>query len=379
MTALNKEELQRYSRHLIIPEFNIDGQSKLKEAKILVVGAGGLGSPALYYLAAAGTGHIGIVDGDNVSIDNLQRQILYDMHDVGKSKAMCARARLESLNPHCHIQTHNTVLSKDNALHILKGYDIVIDASDNFPTRYLVNDACTILKKPLVYGSVFRFEGQVSVFNYENTDGTRGPNYRDLFPSPPAPGLTSGCDEAGVIGALPGIIGSMQAIEAIKIATGTGEPLSGRLYLLDAYSFEARTIRITTQAGTPAITALVDYEAFCGVEAGSFAENLPEYTADQLHAILQAGEKKPQLIDVREPYEYDIARLDAELIPLGQLADNLHKIDRNREVVVYCRSGQRSATAVRWLQKEQGFTRVFNLRGGLLSWAENIDPDMAAY
>lgn len=379
MKAFSKEEIQRYSRHLLMPDFNIEGQKKLRNATILVVGAGGLGSPALLYLAAAGTGSIIVVDDDLVSLDNLQRQVLYGTSDIGKSKAACAKTKLEQLNPHCHVQCIDARLSSGNALDLLAHCDVVVDASDNFPTRYLVNDACVILRKPLVYGSVFRFEGQLSVFNFIDANGVTGPNYRDLFPHPPAPHLAPDCAESGVIGALPGIIGSMQAIEAIKVATGVGNPLAGRLHIVDAFSFESRTITFKKHPDTPEITQLEDYDAFCGLDRGSTPIDVPEYTAQQLHQALASDRDQLQLIDVREQYEYDIAHLDARLIPLRELEARMDEIDQSKRTIVYCRSGMRSATAVRTLREKHGFDHVYNLKGGLLAWAGSVDGNMPVY
>ena len=380
MVTFNKEELERYSRHLIIPEFNIEGQRRLKAAKVLVVGTGGLGSPLLLYLTAAGVGTIGLLDFDVVDESNLQRQVLFSVADIGKPKVEAAKARLEALNPHIKFIVHNTRITSENALDIIKEYDLVADGTDNFPTRYLVNDACVILNKPNVYGSIFRFEGQVSVFNYTDATGKTGPNYRDLFPSPPPPGMVPSCAEGGVLGVLPGIIGSMQANEVIKVLSGLGEPLSGRLFLFDAASFETRVLKVQKDAATPAITELIDYEFFCGHEndSGKAEQKLKEITVQDLLSW-QESKTDFQLIDVREPYEYEIANLQGELIPLNQVENTVDKIASDKKVVVHCRSGARSAKAITILEKKYGFKNLYNLKGGILAWADQVDPAMARY
>ena len=373
----SKEELERYSRHLIIPEFNIEGQRKLKEAKVLVVGTGGLGSPLLLYLTAAGVGNIGILDFDVVDDSNLQRQVLFTVDDVGKPKSEAAKARLQKLNPHVNFTVHNTMLTSENALDIVKDYDVVADGTDNFPTRYLVNDACVILDKVNVYASIFRFEGQVSVFNYKNADGEYGPHYRDLFPTPPPPGLVPSCAEGGVIGVLPGIIGSLQANEVLKVVSGVGDPLAGRLFLFDALSFETRVMKIHKNKNTPAVTELIDYEIFCGLGEKEEEKKVKEITVEEL-SQWKATKKDFQLIDVREAYEFDIANLDGELIPLGEVADHVNDIRSDVDVVVHCRSGKRSADAIVQLEK-LGFKNLYNLKGGILAWADQLDPEMAKY
>jgi len=374
---LSKEELERYSRHLIIPEFNIEGQRKLKAAKVLIVGTGGLGSPMLLYLAAAGIGTIGILDFDVVDHSNLQRQVLFNIDDVGKPKAEAAKRHLEKLNPYIKYNVHNVQLNSENALDIIKDYDLVADGTDNFPTRYLVNDACVILNKTNVYASIFRFEGQVSVFNYKNNDGEYGPHYRDLFPTPPPPGLVPSCAEGGVIGVLPGIIGSLQANEVIKVVSGIGEPLSGRLFLFDALTFDTRVMKVHKNKETPAVTHLIDYEVFCGIEQKQEKEDMKEIGVEELNQWRESG-KDFQLIDVREDYEYEIAHLDGELIPLSQIEAKIDRISSDREVVIHCRSGARSADAIRVLEKK-GFKNLYNLKGGILAWADQIDDTMAKY
>lgn len=370
---LTREELARYNRHLILPDFGMDAQRQLKAAKVLVVGAGGLGSPVLLYLAAAGVGTIGIVDFDVVDDSNLQRQVLFGKGDIGKRKVQAARGRLESLNPHIRLVAHDCRLSAENAMDILQGYDVVADGSDNFPTRYLVNDACVLLGKTLVYASVYQFEGQVSVFNQPDAAGERGPNYRDLYPTPPPPGLVPDCATGGVLGVLPGIIGSMQASEVIKVLTGIGETLSGRLFLFDALHFEHRSVKIRRRDdnplnGTnPTISRLIDYELFCGLKTQERA--VREISVRELLDWQERGERF-QLIDVREPHEYEAWNLGAELMPLSTLTNAAGQIARDIKVVVHCRSGARSAKAIRELEDRFGFDNLYNLRGGILAYRE---------
>jgi adenylyltransferase/sulfurtransferase len=378
----SKEELARYNRHIIIPEFGMEAQQKLKAAKVLVVGSGGLGSPVLLYLAAAGVGTIGIVDFDVVDDSNLQRQVLFGVDEIGKPKVEAARRRLEALNPHIQLILHNTQLTSKNALDIIKDYDLVADGTDNFPTRYLVNDACVLLGKPNIYASIFQFDGQVSVFNYLFPNGELGPNYRDLYPTPPPPGLVPSCAEGGVLGVLPGIIGSLQALEVIKVITGVGEPLVGRFYTFDALNFESRTFNISRREdnplnGTnPTITALIDYEQFCGMKA--VEKSVKEITAKELYDWQVKGEKF-QIIDVREPHEYAIVNIGAELIPLATVSANADKISRDQKVVVHCKMGGRSAKAIRELEEKFGFDNLYNLKGGILSWIEEVQPELTKY
>jgi len=379
-TQFSKSELERYSRHLIIPEFNIEGQRKLKESKVLVVGAGGLGSPLLQYLTAAGVGTIGIIDFDVVDDSNLQRQVLFNVDDVGKSKAETAAEKLKLLNPHIQFKVFNIQLTSENALEIIQDFDVVADGTDNFPTRYLVNDACVILGKTNVYASIFRFEGQVSVFNHL-ANGERGPNYRDLFPEPPPPGLVPSCAEGGVLGVLPGIIGSLQANEVIKVITGIGDTLAGRLFLFDAFSFETRTVNVHKDPQQKKVTELIDYDQFCGINTQSesnVSDKVKEITVQELADLKNDGEDF-QLIDVREPYEQEIANIDGDLIPLGQIPDSSGKISRDKRVVFYCRSGVRSAQAISHLEGTHGFENLYNLKGGILAWAREIDPSMPMY
>jgi molybdopterin/thiamine biosynthesis adenylyltransferase/rhodanese-related sulfurtransferase len=380
--TFSKEELARYNRHIIIPEFGLEAQQKLKAAKVLVVGSGGLGSPVLLYLAAAGIGTIGIVDFDVVDDSNLQRQVLFGVEAVGKPKVEAAKRRLEALNPHINIILYNTQLTSQNALDIIKDYDVVADGTDNFPTRYLVNDACVLLDKTNVYASIFQFEGQVSVFNYRNAKGEVGPNYRDLYPAPPPPGLVPSCAEGGVLGVLPGIIGSLQALEVIKVITGSGEPLVGRFYIFDALNFESRTFKISRREDNPingknpSITALIDYEQFCGVKA--VEKIIKEITPEELYDWQVKGEKY-QLIDVREQHEYDIVNIGAELIPLATVADNADRISRDVKVVVHCKMGGRSAKAIRELEEKYGFTNLYNLKGGILRYIDEVQPELTKY
>lgn len=384
--GFSKEELERYSRHLIIPEFNIEGQTRLKEGKVLVIGSGGLGAPLLLYLAAAGVGTIGIVDYDHVDDSNLQRQVLFSTSDIGRPKVEAAAERIRKLNPYIEVKTYNTRFTSENALDIIADYDIVADGTDNFPTRYLVNDACVLLGKVNVYASIYRFEGQASVFNQLLADGSRGPNYRDLFPSPPPPGLVPSCAEGGVIGVLPGILGSLQANEVIKVLTGLGDTLSGRLFLFDAATFETRTLKVGKNPKNPLTGehpsqhGLIDYEEFCGLKVDTRSDHTDVKSIDvqTLRTWREAGSEH-QLIDVREPYEYAIANLEGKLAPLKSIAEFAGQIRRDVKVVIHCRSGVRSAKAIRQLEQSHGFDNLYNLEGGILAWADEIDPEMAKY
>ena len=378
---LSKEELERYSRHLILPDFNIAGQEKLKAAKVLVVGAGGLGSPVLLYLAAAGVGTIGIVDFDIVDISNLQRQVLYTVEDKGQLKVEAAKKRLLSLNPLLKINTYNIQLTSENALDIFKNYDVVADGTDNFPTRYLVNDACCILGKTNVYASIFRFEGQVSVFNHIDEKGETGANYRDVFPQPPLPGTVPSCGEAGVLGVLPGIIGSIQASEVIKVITGIGEPLSGRLFIFDAKSFSTRVLKIFKRSDRTPITELIDYEQFCGITSAAEqkdAKKMKSITVQELKAMQDSGEDF-QLIDVREAHEVAISTLGGLHIPMGEVPMNVNKIETDKKVVIHCRSGGRSGAIIGFLEQSHGFDNLYNLAGGINGYAAEVDNSIAVY
>ena len=380
LPELSSDEILRYSRHLILPDAGVEGQRRLKAARVLVIGAGGLGSPLALYLAAAGVGHLGLVDFDTVDLTNLQRQILYGTADVGHPKLASARDRIADTNPHVHLETYETRLTSANALEILRGYDVVADGTDNFATRYLVNDACVLLAIPNVYGSIFRFEGQASVFAT-----AEGPCYRCLYREPPPPGLVPSCAEGGVLGVLPGLIGVVQATEAIKLILGVGKPLIGRLLLVDALGMEFRTVQLRRDpecpaCGTRQLRELIDYEAFCGVahddESGVAA--VPGVTPLELAARIGRREDF-DLIDVREPHEWAIGKLPgARLVPLGTLAAAAAALDPAREVVVYCRAGVRGAKAVRQLQAH-GIRRVANLTGGIIRWSEDVDPTVPRY
>ena len=378
----SKEELSRYNRHIIIPEFGIEAQKKLKAAKVLVVGSGGLGSPMLLYLAAAGVGTIGIVDFDVVDDSNLQRQVLFGVESIGHPKVDGAKKRLEALNPYIKVTVYNTQLTSKNAISIISEYDVVADGTDNFPSRYLVNDACVLLGKVNIYASIFQFEGQMSVFNYTNSKGEVGPNYRDLYATPPPAGLVPNCAEGGVLGVLPGIIGSLQALEVIKVVTGVGEVLSGRLFSFDALSFESRTFKLRRNPANPlngdnpTIRELIDYEQFCGTKA--VEKKIKEINAIELHDWETRGEDF-QIIDVREPYEYEIVNIGAQLIPLGSVIQNVDKINRTKKVVVQCKTGNRSGKVIRELEDKFGFENLYNLRGGILGYIEDINPDLNRY
>jgi adenylyltransferase/sulfurtransferase len=380
--GLEHDEVLRYSRHLILPEVGLEGQRRLKRGRVLLVGAGGLGSPLALYLAAAGVGTLGLVDFDTVDLSNLQRQVVHGTRDVGRSKLDSAVDRITDVNPHVHVERYDTRLTSANALQVAADYDLVVDGTDNFATRYLVNDTCVLLGKPNVYGSIFRFDGQASVFAT-----AEGPCYRCLYRQPPPPGLVPSCAEGGVLGVLPGLIGTIQATEAIKLLTGIGESLIGRLLLVDALRMHFRTVRVRRDPGCPAcgtreITTLIDYEEFCGVGAPAHVEPAPngvaEITPRALAARLAAGDPI-DVIDVREPHEWAIARIDgARLIPLGVLESTLATLDRSREIVVHCKSGARSARAVRALHAA-GFTRVVNLTGGIARWRDEVDPRIPGY
>ena len=381
--ALTNEEVARYSRHLIMPEVGMDGQLKLKAASVLCVGAGGLGSPVAMYLAAAGVGRIGIVDFDVVDYSNLQRQIIHGTPDVGRPKLESARDSLAAINPEVRIETHNLALSSGNALDLFREYDIIVDGTDNFPTRYLVNDACVLLGKPNCYGSIFRFEGQASVFGAPG-----GPCYRCLYPEPPPPGLVPSCAEGGVLGILPGVVGTIQATEAVKLIMGAGEPLIGRFLIYDALRMRFRELKLRQDPDCPVcgehrtVTELIDYDQFCGVApaASAAAEPAPsdDATVEQLKARLDQRDE-PFILDVREPQEYQICNIPgSKLIPLGELPSRLQELEGRGEMIVHCKSGVRSAKAVKLL-REAGFARARNLRGGILRWIDIVDPTLPKY
>jgi adenylyltransferase/sulfurtransferase len=379
LPQLSQEEILRYSRHLIIPEVGVEGQRRLKDARVLMVGAGGLGSPIGLYLAAAGVGRLGIVEADVVDVTNLQRQVLHGTKDVGRKKVESARDRIRDVNPHVDVVPHEAWLTSENALEIIRDYDLVVDGTDNFATRYLVNDACVLLGKPNVYGSIFRFEGQSTVFCT-----AEGPCYRCLYPEPPPPGLVPSCAEGGVLGILPGLVGLIQATEAVKLVTGIGAPLVGRLLLVDALGMQFRTVKLRKDprcpaCGTREIRALIDYQQFCGIHPGEDeTAGVPTLTVGELDARRRRGEPL-DLVDVREVHEWEIGRIEgARLAPLSRFADALKTFDSAQDVVLYCRSGVRSAKAVKVLQ-EAGFRRVWNLDGGILAWSEEIDPTVPRY
>jgi adenylyltransferase/sulfurtransferase len=378
--TLSNDEILRYSRHLIMPEVGMEGQQKLKAARVLCIGAGGLGSPLALYLAAAGVGTLGIVDFDVVDFTNLQRQIIHSTADVGRKKLDSAADKLKAINPFIHLKTFETRLSSENALALFRDFDIVADGTDNFPTRYLVNDACVLSGKPNVYGSIFRFEGQASVFAT-----LQGPCYRCLYPEPPPPGLVPSCAEGGVLGILPGLVGVMQATEVIKLILGAGEPLIGRLLLIDALGMKFRELKLRKNPDCPAcgkhptITKLIDYNEFCGIrgEEKPVETGIPEMQVEELKRRLDAGDDL-FVLDVREPHEYQICNIGGHLIPLGDLPKRVSELDSSREIVAHCRSGVRSAKAVGFLQ-QAGFRKVHNLAGGILAWADRVDPKMPKY
>jgi adenylyltransferase/sulfurtransferase len=388
LPSLSHQEISRYSRHLIMPEVGMEGQRRLKAASVLMIGTGGLGAPLGMYLAAAGVGRLGIVDFDVVDESNLQRQIVHGTRDVGRLKIESARDRLSDINPLVRIETYNARLTSENALDLFRAYDIIVDGTDNFPTRYLVNDACVLTGKPNVYGSIFRFEGQASVFWAE-----RGACYRCLYPEPPPPGLVPSCAEGGVLGVLPGIVGAIQANETIKLILGGGEPLINRLLLFDAWKMRFRELKLRKDPACPvcgenrSITRLIDYEEFCGLKPPlqTAQQNAPseqqiqEMTATELKRLLDSG-REVQIIDVREPHEYEIARIpQGMLIPLGQVVGRMSEIDPQRETVVHCKMGGRSAKAIQALQ-QAGFTgKLLNLKGGITAWSNEVDPGVPKY
>lgn len=383
LPQLTNEDMARYSRHLILPEVGMEGQQKLKAAKVLCVGTGGLGAPLALYLAAAGIGTLGLVDFDVVDESNLQRQVIHSTPDVGRPKIDSAAEKLQALNPRLNIVKHETMLTSQNALEIIRQYDIVADGTDNFPTRYLVNDACVLTGKPNSYASIFRFEGQASVFGAED-----GPCYRCLYPEPPPPGLVPSCAEGGVLGVLPGLLGVIQATEVIKLILGKGEPLIGRLMLVDALNMKFRELKLRKNpecpvCGTnPTVKELIDYQQFCGITPPAPVQNgIPQMTVQELKRKLDAGEDF-LLLDVREPYEFQIANLNGQLIPVGDLPNRVQELEKARqagqEVVIHCKSGARSQRAAEFLQ-QQGFNKVSNVAGGILAWANDIDPKVPKY
>ncbi|HWT64684.1 MAG TPA: molybdopterin-synthase adenylyltransferase MoeB [Terracidiphilus sp.] len=383
LPELTADELSRYSRHLILPEVGVEGQRRLKAARVLCVGTGGLGSPLAFYLAAAGVGMLGLVDFDVVDASNLQRQIIHSTADIGRKKLDSAEEKLKALNPALNVVKHETLLSSANALDILKDYDIVADGTDNFPTRYLVNDACVLLGKPNAYGSIFRFEGQASVFATEH-----GPCYRCLYPEPPPPGLVPSCAEGGVLGILPGLVGVIQATEVIKLILRKGEPLIGRLLLVDSLGMRFRELKLRKNPEcpvcgvNPTVTKLIDYQHFCGIvpetkEEKQMKNGIPQLSVQELKKRIDAGEDV-FILDVREPFEYQIANIGGKLIPQNDVPARLNEIDREREIVVQCKSGGRSQKIAEYLQ-QAGYKKVVNLAGGILAWADQIDPAAKKY
>jgi sulfur-carrier protein adenylyltransferase/sulfurtransferase len=378
--SLSNEEVLRYSRHLIMPEVGMEGQLKLKAAKVLCIGAGGLGSPLALYLGAAGVGTLGVVDFDVVDFTNLQRQIIHTTADVGRKKLDSAADKLRAINPNIEIRPFDMHLNSSNALELFRQFDIIVDGTDNFPTRYLVNDACVLTGKPNVYGSIFRFEGQVSIFATKE-----GPCYRCLYPEPPPPGLVPSCAEGGVLGILPGLVGVMQATEAIKLILGSGEPLIGRLVLVDALAMRFRELKLKKNPECPAcgknptIHELIDYNEFCGIrgEEKPVENGVPAISVEEFKQRLDRGDDL-FILDVREPHEYQICNLNGHLIPLGDLPKRVHELDSSKEIIAYCRSGARSAKAVQFL-RQAGFLKVKNLTGGVLAWADKVDPSMPKY
>jgi sulfur-carrier protein adenylyltransferase/sulfurtransferase len=378
---LSNEEIARYSRHLIMPEVALDGQKKLKQARVLTIGAGGLGSPLGLYLAAAGVGTLGIVDFDVVDESNLQRQIIHGTSDLGRPKMESAREKIEDINPNVNVEAFEEALASENALEIFEDFDVIVDGTDNFPTRYLVNDACVLLEKPNVYGSIFRFEGQASVFYAEE-----GPCYRCLYPEPPPPGLVPSCAEGGVLGILPGAIGTIQATETVKLLLGIGEPLIGRLLLYDALTMRFREMKLRKDPNcpvcgeNPTVTELIDYQEFCGIPQANAKEEtdeVPEITVGELKERLDNGQDV-SVLDVREPHEYEVANIGARLIPLGELPERLIELDKDETLAVHCKTDGRSARAVQLL-REAGFQNVYNVKGGITAWSEEIDPSVPKY
>jgi len=377
---LTQEELARYSRHLNLPEVGLDGQKKIKDSKVLIVGMGGLGNPVSLYLAAAGVGTIGLVDFDVVDVSNLQRQVLFGVDQKNKSKLQSAKERLKNLNPHTTYNLHEVALSSENALNIIKDYDIVVDGTDNFPTRYLVNDACVLLDKPNVYGSIYRFDGQVSIFNYN-----KGPCYRCLYSSPPPPELVPSCAEGGVLGVLPGIIGTLQANEVLKIILDIGDLMVNRFLLFDALTMEFNELKITKDencviCGTnPSITKLIDYKQFCGIQNDDYKqENFNEITVQELNNLFSNGQI-PTVLDVRENHEVDIAKIDKTLhIPMKEVINRMTELNKNNEIIVLCKSGKRS-TEICQLLINNNFNNVKNLKGGIIAWSKEIDSSIPVY
>ena len=377
-SEFSKEELERYARQFVLKDFGYENQLKLKKSSVLVIGAGGLGAPLLLYLTAAGIGKLGIVDFDSVQLSNLQRQVLFDTQDLGMNKANAAVQHLAALNPETRLHSYAEKLTSLNVSAIIDDYDIVVDCSDNFPTRYLANDACILRDKPLVYGAILQFEGQLSVFNVKENQKF-STNYRDLFPQPPPPESIPNCEEVGVLGVLPGFIGTLMATEVIKLITRVSSPLTDQLLIVDALSLEFTKIKIPDRSTRNEVTRLIDYEDFCGVSVKkSKYLGMKECTVQELQRLIEENEDH-QLIDVREPHEYDICNIGGELIPMAQVPHSLEKISKEKKVIVHCRTGGRSRQIIMWLEKNHGFDNLYNLQGGITEWANSIDPSLDVY
>ncbi len=366
------DEALRYSRHYSLPGFGVEGQQKLKHAAVAVVGAGGLGSPVLSYLAAAGVGRIRIIDFDIISVSNLQRQVLFTTDDIGQKKATVAGARIRRINPLINVEICDEKITSANALKLLEAFDVVVDCTDNFPCRYLLTDATILLGVPLVYGSIFRYEGQIAVFNVN-----AGTTYRDLFPKPPAAGSVPDCETGGVLGVLPGIIGSLQANEVVKILIGSPDVLAGRLLIFDSQTLESQVFNIPNQNQRAAVKTLIDYDELCGLRSSTNGPQakMKEVTVQELKNLIDT-KADFQLIDVREPYEYEVSNLSGELIPMADVPDQADSISKEKKVVIHCRSGRRSADVIQWLEKNKGYTNLYNLKGGIVAWAKEIEPGM---
>jgi molybdopterin/thiamine biosynthesis adenylyltransferase/rhodanese-related sulfurtransferase len=375
---LSTEDRNRYSRQIILPNFGLEAQDRLKNASVLVIGCGALGCPVLTYLASAGVGKIGLVDGDHVEFSNLHRQPLYTELDIGKQKARVAKIQLKKLNASLQYEVFDTFISRDNAFEIAKKYDVIVDGTDNFPTRYLINDLCVLSGKVNIHASILQYTGQVSVFNFLNTTGERGPNYRDLYPTPPLPGEVPSCAEGGVIGALPGIIGTMQAMEVIKVLTGIGTPLSGRLFCYDTLNNVTHILNYNKDPKNPltgenkTITGLIDYDEFCGINK---QEVMNTINVSELKQLMDANEDI-QLIDVREIYEYEAANINGIHIPMGEIPQRFEEVSKDKKVIIHCRSGARSANVIAFLEQNHGYTNLSNLTGGIIAWAQEIDNSL---
>jgi len=376
VNKLTPEELTRYSRHLVLKDFGKENQEKLKKSRVLMVGAGGLGCPALLYLVAAGIGKIGIIDFDDVQESNLQRQVLFNTHDVGENKALAAKKHLAKLNPFVTIFPYAEKLTSKNALKLFADYEIVLDGSDNFPTRYLVNDACVLTGKALIYGSILQYEGQLSVLNVRSTDGSHSQNYRDLFPESPQPHEVPNCEQAGVLGVLPGTVGSLMANEAIKLITGIGDPLINKLLIFDSLTLQTLTVSIPNRNSRANIKELIDYDDFCGLnDQKDKSLSMKEITVQELKSLLDTNADF-QLIDVREVHEFEQANIGGEHIPMAEVPHQIERIETTKQVVMHCRSGGRSGNIIQWLEKNHGFNNLYNLKGGILAWAKEIDSSL---